>query len=367
MVTAKNTCKKILPVLGAFAAVLLIFLSGCEKKQEFPEAVRPVKTMTIKDAASGEIISLPGKTKAFQRVDMSFQVSGRVKEDLFKKGQEVKKGDLLVLLDQTDVKIALDEAKAKRTETESYLGKIKNALDKKVATPTEYETAKAEFDIADSKFRAAKQNLEYTRLTAPFGGKVANKMFDKFQEIKAKEPVITLQTSSDIDIDIDLPATYAATVSKDDVNKITVVFDDDPKAQEFIVTKKAAATEADQITMTYRVTFTMPPPAGLQILPGMSATVNAYLKAPKGENALQFLVPVTAVKSQADGKRIVWIISKNNKAARREVTVGPVTGASIIITGGLKTGETIATAGVHHIKEGMDVRPMGDNVFGGGK
>lgn len=367
MVWAQVTFKKNLPMLLALSAVLLIFLAGCKDKQEFPEVVRPVKTMTIKETAAGKIISLPGKTKAFQRVDMAFQVSGRVKEDPFKKGQEVKKGDLLIQLDQTDFKIALAAAKAKRTETKSYLARLKIALDKEVATPTEYETAKAEFDVADANFRAAQQSLEYTSLTAPFDGKIANKMFDQHQEIKAKDPVISLQTSSDIDIDIDLPAIYAATIRKGDVEKITAVFDDDPNAKEFPITNKEAATEADPVTMTYRVTFTMPPPEGLQILPGMSATVKAYLKADPGDAGMRFLVPVTSVKAEADGKRIVWIISKDNKASRREVTVGAVIGESIIIEVGLKTGETIATAGVHYINDGMEVRPMGDDLWGSGK
>lgn len=349
------------------AVMTLIPLGGCAPDAEPPEVVRPVKTMTIKDAVAGEVLALPGKTKAFKRVDMGFQVPGRIKVDPFKKGQDVKKGDLLVQLDQTDFKIALASAKASRTETKSYLDRIKAAFEKEVATQSEVDKAKAEFDIADANFRAAQQNLEYTNLLAPFDGRIANKMFDQFQEIKAKTPVITIQTSSNVDIDIDLSATYAATLRKSDIEKITVVFAGDPNAKEFPAKTKEFAAEADPITMTYLVTFTMPPPEGLQILPGMSATVKAYVKSDSGGRDVRFLVPVSSVKSEADGARIVWVISEDNRASRREVTVGELTGSSIAVRTGLKPGETIATAGVHHIREGMKVRPMGDDLWGSEK
>ena len=87
--------------------------------------------------------------------------------------------------------------------------------------------------------------------------------------------------------DIDLPAIYVANIKKDQIEKIGAVFDDDPTGREFPMKTKEAATEADPITLTYRVTFTMPPPDGLRILPGMSATV----KVPVPSVRALFLLP----------------------------------------------------------------------------
>lgn len=91
--------------------IIILFLSSCEKK-ETPEAVRPVKTMLVSEAASSNNqIIFPGTLRAFKRADLSFRVDGTVVMRDIYVGYVAKKDDILVQLDPREYEIALQKAK----------------------------------------------------------------------------------------------------------------------------------------------------------------------------------------------------------------------------------------------------------------
>ena len=131
--------------------------------------------------------------------------------------------------------------------------------------------------------------------------------------------------------------------------------------RQFPLTIKEYATRADPRTQTYQVTLQMPRPKGINILPGMTATV---LGSPpvKERGGDRFVVPALAVFADEAGVSHVWVVDSDTmKVQKRKVTTGELAGTeSIQILEGLESGEKIATTGVAQLREGMQVRDLSE-------
>ena len=95
----------------------------------------------------------------------------------------------------------------------------------------------------------------------------------------------------------------------------------------------------------------------------MTATVTAtYRRA----NILgqRILVPISAVDMRASGEQVAWLLGTDGKVAARPVKVGAVQGGEIEILDGLTPGDRIAVAGVNFLRDGMQVRDLGDALGG---
>lgn len=133
-------------------------------------------------------------------------------------------------------------------------------------------------------------------------------------------------------------------------------FDVDPDTR-YDVTFREVTAQADPVTQTFQVTFAMPQPSGLQVLPGMTAMLVAHAMT---SDYNEFVVPAEAVFADDSGISHVWVIDpSSSQVSRRKVEIGTVTGTDgILVTGGITAGETIAVAAVHRLNDGDEVRPV---------
>jgi multidrug efflux system membrane fusion protein len=358
-------------------AAVFVIACGKEEEKAAKEVVRPVKIIELESRGESLARKYPGKVQAQKRVDLAFQVHGPLIELPVNEGQEVGEGDLLARIDPRDFRTVLRNA-------EGQLAKAKAALDlaqseyKRVLSIRDEDpgavsgsmidqkreaVGRAEADITSvaAAVDAAKDQLSYTYLRAPFDGVVAKRHVDNFQEVRAKQAIVSLDDANVIEIIIDVPETIMATVKKDrPVSKIVVEFASAP-GKEYPLTVKEYATRADPTTQTYRITLQMPRPEDLNVLPGMTATVVGYVPE-ETSSGDQFVVPALAVFADEAGQAHVWVVDKDSmKVQQRKVTTGELTGSkSIQILEGLKSGEMIATTGVTQLREGMQVSDLGE-------
>ena len=337
-------------------------LSGCggEEVAELEPVVRPVKTMVV-GGDQGERLSFPGTVQAADRAELSFRVAGPLVELPVNEGDEVRRGQLLARIDPRDFEIALAEARAAFEKGEADYNRYKNLYERNAVPLAELELRRAQRDVSAAGFDQAQANLRDTRLVAPFSGRVGRKFVENFEDVIAKESILTLHDINLVEAVIDVPEYVMATVRKGIGARYTASFTSAPGV-EFDLSFKEAAAEADPQTQTFQVTFQMPQPEELRVLPGMTAEVNAYLGALGVEDPslAQFLVPAEAVFASVAGEPHVWVVDTNELTVRsREVQVGEVTGQnSIRILDGLERGETIAVAAVHQLKDGSKIRLM---------
>ncbi|MGZ8196010.1 MAG: efflux RND transporter periplasmic adaptor subunit [Methylosarcina sp.] len=354
----------------------LALLSACgqsEQPAKTDEPIRPVKQMKVGGSLAGKTRKLPGTVRASDRVDLAFQVPGPLVELPVKEGQTVKKGTLVARIDPRDYDTNLRNAEGVLAKAEAGLVyaiaehrryvKVKATdtgavSDSMVSLKLAAEkVARAELQSAKASVAAAKDQLEYTRLKAPFNGVIARKYVDNYQEVQAKETILSLQNVKDVEVLIDVPELMIAPIRKT-LPSFYAQFTADPN-RRFELRIKEFATQADSVTQTYRVVLMMPAPSGIRVLPGM--TVNVLIEFTEdAEGGGEILIPAIALLADNAGQSQVWVIDpQTKKVQRRAVTTGDLSGNdSIRIISGLNADETIAISGVSKLHEGQMVRAL---------
>ena len=194
---------------------------------------------------------------------------------------------------------------------------------------------------------------------------------DNFQEVQAKEPIVSLQDVSELEILINLPEALMASVRNRPQDEVLAYarFETAPD-QQFPLIMKEHAAAADSKTLTYQVVLSMPQPEGVNILPGMTATVVGAKpdktalaeKKDSGKKEVavseQVVIPAQAVMGAADGNAIAWLVKPDAMTVHKiELQVGEMVGSeNIIVLKGLKPGDQIVISGLTKLQEGMKVK-----------
>ena len=338
-----------------------LLVSSCGDKappEDKSAVVKPVKTLVLGASSSGTRHSFPGKVKASQQVDLAFEVAGRIIDLPVKKGQAVKKGELLARLDPADFENTLVKRKAQYENTQVNLRRAERLLAGGAVSQAEHDKRKTMFESAEADLKIAEKAVKDTHLKAPFSGLVAKKFVDNYQNVQAKENILSLQDVSHIEIVVNVPEGIMAVAKQGNVKQTLAAFEAIP-GRSFQVKMKEFGTEADRQTQTFPVTLTMPAPEDVNILPGMTATITAELKTEDSAKTGQFAVPASAVFADEKGNPHVWVIDRDSMTpGKRAVKTGSLTGDNILVLEGLKPGEMIITAGVDFIRENMKVRTL---------
>ena len=349
-------------LLAAVAAVFL-YDGGKTDNEDTTPPVRPVKSIVVGKSQLTAPLRFPGVVDASTGVDLSFEVNGRIVEFPVSRGQQVNKGDILARLDDRDYANQVKTNEAELAYAESNFERMKAALEKNAVSKDEYAKAKATADKARATLDISRKSLEDTKLKARFSGVVSETFADNFDTVSAGTPILKLQDLSVLDLIVSVPESYV--LSAPASTRAKFVFEasfDSLPGRVFPVRVKDAALVADTVTQTYRATVSLDAPKDLDILPGMTCTVTAYIPAGEADEAddTQLSVPSNAVGAAFDKSFFVWRLDDNGDGTyttrRATVTLGHRSGENIFITEGLKLGDRIAVAGVTVLTEGRIVR-----------
>lgn len=221
----------------------------------------------------------------------------------------------------------------------------------------EVEAAEAALRGLETQIETAQSNLDDATLRAPFTGIIARRDIENFSNIQAGQSVVLLQALSTVNVAFDIPGADVVTLASNGPDLITsqVLFDALPD-QLFDAEFVEFSTQADAATQTYRGRVSVVIPNQTFVLPGMVAQV--ITTAPV-TGASRLDVPLTAVAARPDGTSFVWVVDpSNNGVSSRVVSLGSPSGDMVAITEGVEDGETVVTAGVSQLQEGMVIRPV---------
>jgi RND family efflux transporter MFP subunit len=359
-----------------FPILLLLFaLPGCQEETPQKEMIRMVRAVQVSDPAEFAKRWFPGQAKATQEVDLSFRVAGPLVERPIKVGDEVPKDQELARIDPRDFEVELrnvqgqlegEKAVLKRAEADyERVVRIKKqdpgAVSQALIDRSRQLVASTQANIRSlqAAVAAAKDRLSYTYLKAPFDGIITATYVENYEDVKAKQPIARLIDHSRIEMTINIPENmiYWADYLKAAGKSQRVRFDPYPNL-EIEAEIKEIGKEASKTTRTYPVTLIMDQPENVKILPGMAGKATKAVALPGMQEQADIVIPETAVFSPDDtDTSFVWVIDEQKKTVgKREVKAGELLDTGIAITDGIKPGEWIATAGVHYLQEGQQVR-----------
>lgn len=289
-----------------------------------------------------EISALEAGIDAIQaQVDQAREQASRTRE-LFQK-------DLVaaITLDQDETTLRVAEAELRAKLEELSIGRAGGRKE-------EVEAAEAAIRGLDTQIQTAKDNKADATLRAPFDGLIARRDIENFTNIQAGQDIALLQNVTTVIMEFDVPGADVVRFSGSGDVTSKVAIDAlpgilvDAKLVEF-------STVADALTQTYRGRVSVVLPEGSSVLPGMVGSITGT----KNEDAAAAItVPLTAVGANANGSAFVWVVGDQNAVSKQAVVLGDASGARVAITDGLSGDETVVTAGVSQLQDGMTIRPI---------
>ncbi len=356
-------CPRSVRVLLPLVLGLSMLNAGCGADDDEAEAekpvVRPVKSLLLPHA-SGSVRSFPGMVRAVRRVDLAFNVPGRIIELPAREGMRVSKGALLARVDPQNYQMAVDAAKAKYEDALADYRRYKKLVEQNFVSRADYDRMVSKKEQAEADLERARKRLEDTYLRAPFDGVVARRFVENFTDVKAKQPVLSLQETRQLELVVDVPEDVIIREKPAQDMKMVATFSAAP-GLKLPVTVKEYSTRADPKTLTYRVVFALPEITEANILPGMTAQVTLFPQAEDGRPT--FSIPASALL-EADGKQWLWVIDpETHGVSRREVKAKKASNGRVQVYSGVEPGEVIAIAGVHYLRPGMVVKPVQEILY----
>lgn len=339
--------------------VIALTLAACNGEAEQAETVvRTAKIEAVMPASAPSRREFVGRVEARLSVDLAFQVPGRLANFPVSEGEVIPEGTLIAQLETQDFERALREAQVQLQQAQQNVERVRTLHERGIASDAALEEAETAYDLRAVALDMARQNLDYATLTAPFEGLVSRRLVDNFSTVAAGQPIARLQDISELRVAISVPESLIATIDREAEREVTARFPFLPD-QRFELEYREIMTEPDQASQTYRVIFALPDDVPGNILPGMTASVNVSLEAEASESPGAVIVPVSALSSTPEGTFQAWVYDPvTGTVSARDITTGPVSGSTLLVTSGLSAGDLIVTAGVNALHEGMAVRPM---------
>lgn len=345
------------------AAVLLpLALAGCgdEKVTEIP--ARPVKVMVVPKPVTERALTYSGVIAPRIESTLGFRVPGKIMGRFVNVGDTVKAGQKIAQLDEKDLKLAENSARASVAAAKTRFDVASDALNRaKFLKPNGFIAQSAvdqrqlEFDSAQSALNSARDQLDqainatsYALLLADKDGIVTSVRAEPGQVVSSGQAVITLAHSEDIEASVAVPEQEIISLKEGERASISLWSASDIRSEGKIREIAGAANPASR-TYAVRVTITNPAP---EMRIGMTAAVT--FRVPHETPAV--IVPVTALAGEG-GKTIAFVTNQDTQTvARRDVETGRVSDEGVRVKAGLKPGDILVTAGVQFLQDGMKVR-----------
>ena len=340
--------------------MMATFVNGCSKPVDAPEIVRPVRVIRV--AAAQEISgrSLPGRARATEETNLSFDVPGTILERPVSVGDRVESGQLLAKLDQRDYMNQRDAASASRNRMRANFERVEIAVESGAVSRQDMDDARAQLDVAQAQLNIAEKAIEDSEIHAPRAGTISATYVEVFTSVQAKEAVVRLLDTSAIEMVVQVPESLISYVPQ--VETISIEFDAFP-GRPVPAEIKEISNEASQTTRTFPVTLIIEQPEDFKILPGMAGRATGSLPENIDVGMRTLKVPLSAIftpdEGEASGTSWVWVVDESSETvAMRSITTGELDRFGIQVNDGIKTGDLLVISGVNFLKEGQKIRPV---------
>lgn len=340
--------KKYIYIISVITASLFITSCGSEEKKAVKDTTPAINITVSKVAINGDnqFLSVSGKIQASNSADLSTRMMGYVKKVHVNVGDKVRKGQLLVSINNTDlqakkgqVNAGITQAKTAFNNAEKNYKRFKNLFASNSVTQKEmddmtanYQMAKAGLEAANQKKNEVNAQFAYSNITAPFSGVVTRKNIDTGDMTNPGIPLISIETPKEFEVLAMVPETEISQIKKG--TTVTVLL----KALEKTIKGKVieVSTSAKNTGGQYLVKVNLEK-TDAAILSGMFSTVQFPVE--RNAKTELVLIPTDAIvkNGQLSG---VYTVSESNTALLRWLRLGRTYGNNVEVLSGLNADES---------------------------
>jgi multidrug efflux system membrane fusion protein len=312
-----------------------------------------------------------GTVQALNTVTVNPQISGQMLSINFKEGQEVKKGDLLAQIDPRPFQAAYDQAEAKQQMDEAQLATAQSTLKRNDALVAKGYVAQLDMDtfrnnvanltasVAADKanVRAAKVNLDFTRIISPIDGVAGIRNVDPGNVVTTTSQIVTLTQIHPIYVTFNLPEQNLEMVRKasggDDPLDVLALDRSDAHTIADDGQLNVVDNQIDTTTGTFKLRSVFQNPKG-DLWPGQFVNVRLKVRTVNGG----LVIPAQAVQRGPDGD-YVYLVQQDQTVKMNPVKVaGEVGDSHVMIGSGLALNDQVVTEGQFRLKPGSKVKAL---------
>jgi multidrug efflux system membrane fusion protein len=295
-----------------------------------------------------------GTVQAFNTVTVHSRVDGALVQVNFSEGQDVKTGDLLVVVDPRPYQAALDQAKAQAALDEVTLKRQADLRARNVIAAQDYDTAVANAQKSQAAAEAAQVNVDYCSIKSPIDGRTGVRLVDIGNVVHAADQngIVVITQLHPISVVFTLPEQNLQSIlSAGAANGGLPVLALDRGNTTTLDQGKLAVVdnEIDQTTGTVKLKATFPNP-DLKLWPGKF--VNARLILTTRKNAT--VVPSSVVQRGPQGT-YAYVIKPDKTVEMRPIKVAQTENNQALIDSGLQPGEQVVVDGQYKLQPGARV------------
>jgi membrane fusion protein (multidrug efflux system) len=378
---ASRKARAIRPARTA-AALAALLLAGCGGRGPPQRPPPTVGVVVVQPQAVTLTAELPGRTSPYEIADVRPQVGGIVKARLFEEGAVVRAGQVLYQIEPAPFEAAYAQARAQLANAEAGLVSARLKAQRVATLLTQHSVAAQDADDAQAAFKeaeatvqqdkaaagAARINLNFTKVTAPIGGRIGISAVTKGALVTASQStaLATIQRLDPIYVDVTQSAAQVLALKRqmaagglrpDAGAEVRLTLDDGsqyPLAGRMQVNDITVDPTTD--TVTLRAVFANP--SGL-LLPGM------FLRATviEGVNPAGILAPQQGVSRDQKGQPTALVLNRQGVVELRRLQIAQSVGNRWLVTAGLAAGDRVIVEGVQSVEPGQRAQAApADNV-----
>ncbi|HLU87568.1 MAG TPA: efflux RND transporter periplasmic adaptor subunit [Taishania sp.] len=334
--------------------VFLQLVSSCKQNESYEsgievEEVIPVSLINLKQGRGESQIEATGLFTTDDETLLSFKNGGVIERIYVKEGDMVKKGQLLAILNMTELNAKANQVKLAIEKAQRDYNRAQKLYRDSVATLEQFENAKTQLELFQQDLNTIQFNIRYSEIRATENGYVLLKLANEGQIVGPGMPVLQINGAMKGDwmVKIGVSDRQWAQIKEGDSALIsTDLFEEPIKAK---VHRRSEGM--DPRTGTFPVFVKPNSTAGLKLATGVFARVTLF-----GHISNSWQIPYSAMLDGDAGRAYVFVTNDKQTAKKVEVKVESLQKDFITVKSGLEAYEYLIDAGSPYLKDGSRIK-----------
>jgi len=339
-----------------------LILVACGKKEDAAIAAPEVGFVTLANQTVTLKSLLPGRVTPWRVAEVRPQVNGVIQKRMFTEGTDVKLGQQLYQIDDAPYRAAYDKARAAVESSQHLAERDEKLLADNAVSRQQYDDALSAYRQAQADLETARVNLDYTRVYAPISGRIGRSSVTEgalvtsgqsqaMAVIQQLDPIYVDVTQSSVDmlrLRRELAGGQLQRIGEGEARVGLVLEDGSTYVRQGALKFSEVSVDEGTGSVTLRAEFPNP---DHHLLPGMF--VRAQLDEGVKDDAI--LVPQQGVSRDTTGKPVAWVVTPDNKAQLKDISVARTVGNTWLVSSGLHAGDRVVTEGSQGLQPGIQV------------
>lgn len=306
---------------------------------------KPVVAVKIlSDTTVTDKINTSGTLLADEQVTLTAEINGKVEEILFEEGQQVRKGQVLVRIDDKELQAQLQRLQHQKQLLEKEENRQKKLLEKNGISQQAYDETLTELNTTKSEISRIEAQIDNARIIAPFDGLIGLRHISEGAYVNPNSKIAEFVKNDKLKLEFSVPEDYAGMLNPGGMVYFTTGNSDSLYQAEIYAVESSIDLSTRTLTGRAHVEN-----KDKTLFPG--AFANVEIRFRQYDNAV--LIPPIALIPDIDGQKVY--LYQNGKANPVEVEAALRTKSYLMISEGLKPGDTLITSGILNLRPGIEV------------